>query len=217
MAECPHCGGDVEAQHTYCPDCGTALAGAGASPADPGGTDSGADTDASGPESAGTDPDPVARGPESAVEQNAGGSSPVSRRGLLVGGGLLGVAAAGGGLFVLLDGGSPVDPVEQSFTAFNNSNFERFNESFHPDAPFREFIDSEYRERFGPEAGTTYIVKSREVVNRTESEAVVQETLVRDADDQPAPEEYVSNWTVRKHEGEWKIWENEFVSSNQSG
>lgn len=148
------------------------------------------------------------------------GSGGPSRRHFLVGGAAA-VALAGGGWYLFVRETYPDDPigvVELEWEAWEESDFETYDEIYHSESPER---DSEWwtqitegDEEFGLEDGSEWTLEERELVEETADEATVREvyTIYRPNVEGMDEEIYgraTRLVTLRTEDGDWKIWEQE--------
>jgi len=95
--------------------------------------------------------------------------------------------------------GDPTVPVRRFYSALSDRNFEEARRYVHPDSPMRGQFDSSSL----PE-GLTFQVEDLEVVEETESRAVVMATITVtiDGEDQTSS----ARITLRPSDGEWKLF-----------
>lgn len=216
MPYCFDCGTEVGADASYCPNCGTALefdadSGAGEDNAVPiderelaGEQDGASDQPSEEPSSEEPVPQPAnpsAQSPGSTSERDDGIMAQIKRRPLLA---LLGAGAVGlGGYFLLLDDDdSPEGVVVSYFNALNAGDTDAVNDLLHPDAPTDEVTE----EDMAFIEGIEFTVHSTEVIEEDGDEAVVEADVTFDPEDAPAEEDTLTI-SLRKHDGEWLIWE----------
>ena len=224
MVGCENCGSEVAEGVRYCPNCGTRLGGT-ATPGHGQGTPGQApSSDGPGaPEQSqrrGTDRQPQSqtpgggdRGPPSQRQRSPGGGADdgLSRRTLLAaGGGVVAAAGAGAGWFVFLRGpGDPLQVLERLWSTWEGGNADAYQGLFHSDSPERQeqyWNDDQYWAEFGPREGVDWTIEDREVIDRTETRATVQEVYVWRPPDESTVR-LTDRLDFRTESGEWRVWE----------
>lgn len=232
MVYCPNCGEQVSEGAVYCSNCGASLtegddhATTSEGPREPASgagqerTDEYRQSGQSGPPAEyGSPPSASQPGPPEAppTEADAG----ISRRGLLAAGGGL-VVLGGAGWFFFLRSDHPDSPegvADRSWSTWANSDASGYRELFHPESPARDSWDEEYWDNFGPGQGVDWSVENREIVEQSDSEAVLREVYLWNNRSDDSTEQVRITWRYRfrKDDGDWKIWDYEFVDEEPAG
>lgn len=126
----------------------------------------------------------------------------VNRRACLavIGGGLT-TSLAGCSSLPLIGSDGPDDVVEAFIGAIQDGDREAANDLIHPDSPQGEFSEEEWEEAQGFDTIEVEILE----VEENDDEATVTSEMTVGWDGETMTDE--TEWVLRTHDGEWKIWE----------
>lgn len=131
-------------------------------------------------------------------------ASGITRRRLLTIGGIL--AAGGGWYFVFRDDSvGPKEVLEQNRIAWNDGDAASYRETYHSESPVRD--ESGWgEEQFPPDGGIAWELEESEILTESDSEVTVREVTIGTDPDTDERIRHTSTVTLRKEDGEWKIW-----------
>lgn len=222
MAECPNCGARITEQDAVCNTCGVSLTGRSTHV---GGKDQQnrrqgsqqAQDHGGQPRRSQPRESPQKQKHQQSHEQSnrqptysspntnsETGVSKLSRRQTLIAGGV-GIAALGGGAFVFLGGRGPKETVTEFFSALDNGNRQKANSMIHPNSPIGEVGQNLFRTF----ENASFSVQNPRVEDKSGDTATVVATL--NAESAGRSTQMTNN--LRKHNGEWKIYDGEMGSS----
>jgi hypothetical protein len=142
--------------------------------------------------------------------------SGVGRREFVAAGALAAAGAGGWYVFIREDEQSgPLTAVEASWSYWENGNADAYRALHHSESPEREesyWNDASYWAEFGMQEDVEWEIRERTFVERSETEAVIEEVYYWNTQDQD-PQRITDRVHLRVEDGEWKLWRIEFISS----